>query len=156
MAEESISLSGSELTFLRALHEQGVEFMIVGLSAALLQGVPAVTQDIDLWVKDLGGPQFLAAVKSCKACYVPPGIAGMNPPMLASADLRGIDLVASCHGLGTIEQELRSAVEVFLGGIPTKVLPLERIIISKEAAGREKDRAALPMLRAALAAMKSS
>ena len=42
-----------ELALLGALVEEGVEFLVVGLAAAALQGVPAVTQDVDLWFADL-------------------------------------------------------------------------------------------------------
>ena len=154
MAEESISLSESELKFIRLLHEEGVEFLIVGLSAALLQGIPAVTQDIDLWVKDLGNENFLSAVRKFGATYIPPGIVGVNPPMLASEHLRGFDLVTKCQGLDSIDEELKNAFEVNLGGVLVKVLPLKRIILSKETANREKDKAVLPMLKAALGANK--
>jgi hypothetical protein len=43
------SLSLNELRFLRALLRRKVNFMVAGLSAAALQGVPVVTQDVDLW-----------------------------------------------------------------------------------------------------------
>ncbi len=152
MADESISLSEDEYRFLKILHDSGVEFMIVGLSAALLQGVPAVTQVIDLWVKDLGNEKFCAAVTNFGASYIPPGVAGMNPPLLASPLLRGFDLVTTCQGLGSVEQELPKALTVRLRDVPLKVLSLASIIKSKEVANREKDRAVLPMLRAALAA----
>ena len=152
MAEESISLSEGEVNFLKALHDQKVEFLIVGLSAALLQGVPAVTQDIDLWIKDLGKTAFLEAVAKCNAIYIPPAVVGSNPPLLASPDLRGFDLVTDCQGLSGIDEELKNAMIIHIHGIPIKVLPLDRIIKSKEAVGREKDKAVLPILKAALAA----
>ena len=41
-------LTDRELAFLRELVKTNVPFMIVGLSAAALQGAPVVTQDIDL------------------------------------------------------------------------------------------------------------
>ncbi len=49
-----LALSQKESNLLKALNENGVRFMIVGLSSALIQGAPVVTQDIDLWVEDLG------------------------------------------------------------------------------------------------------
>ncbi|MEO0325291.1 MAG: hypothetical protein AAF447_20205 [Myxococcota bacterium] len=42
-----------------------------------------------------------------------------------------------------------------MADVPLRVLPLERIIASKQAADRPKDRAALPQLRAALAATRA-
>ena len=38
----------NEIRFLRELVKNHVPFMIVGLSAAALQGAPVVTQDVDL------------------------------------------------------------------------------------------------------------
>src|SRR5439155_9486161 len=38
--------SDKEARFLQALVEEGVEFLVVGLAAAALQGAPAVTQDV--------------------------------------------------------------------------------------------------------------
>ena len=39
-------LTKSELRFLRALLRRKVRFMVVGLSAAALQGAPVMTQDL--------------------------------------------------------------------------------------------------------------
>ena len=43
-----------EIAFLAALRAARVEFLVVGLSAAALQGAPVVTRDVDLWVRDPG------------------------------------------------------------------------------------------------------
>ena len=61
MAAPSI-FTEKELAFLRELVRQRVAFMVVGLSAAALQGAPAVTQDIDLWFKDLADPKLKKAL----------------------------------------------------------------------------------------------
>ena len=55
--------SDREMAFLGALVSEGVEFLVVGLAAATLQGAPAVTLDVDLWVADLGDPRF--SMKPC-------------------------------------------------------------------------------------------
>ena len=49
-----LPFSESELRLLRVLLKRKVRFMIVGLSAATLQGAPVVTQDVDLWFENLG------------------------------------------------------------------------------------------------------
>ena len=155
MAEESISLSESELTLIRELTVSGVEFIIVGMSAALLQGVPAVTQDIDLWIKDLGSESFLSAIKKAGAIYIPPGLVDLNPPLLVGRDLRGLDLVTNCQGLNDFDLELKNAIKIRIRDIEVNVLPLERIILSKETAGRDKDLAVLPILKSALKVLRS-
>jgi hypothetical protein len=53
---EVLPLSDAELELLKSLTDYDVRFMIVGLSAAAMQGAPVVTQDIDLWFEDLHQP----------------------------------------------------------------------------------------------------
>ena len=55
-------LGESELRFLRALLQRKVPFMLVGLSAAALQGAPVVTLDVDLWFEDLTDPRIREAL----------------------------------------------------------------------------------------------
>ena len=50
---KNLIFDDKEVAFLRELKRRKVQFMIVGLSAAALQGAPVVTQDIDLWFRDL-------------------------------------------------------------------------------------------------------
>ncbi|MDP3231853.1 MAG: hypothetical protein Q8N26_03685 [Myxococcales bacterium] len=47
-AFDSESLTEGERAFLRTLSELGVDFLLVGMSAALLQGARGATEDIDL------------------------------------------------------------------------------------------------------------
>ena len=54
--------TSKEIAFFRALKKRKVPFLIVGLSAATLQGAPVVTQDVDLWIKNLGSDDFRKAV----------------------------------------------------------------------------------------------
>ncbi len=150
MEDVSISLSESEYQFLKSLCDAEIKFLVVGLSAALLQGVPAVTLDIDLWIKDLASPAFSKAVSAVGGTYIPPGLVGVNPPMLAGRDLKGFDLVTLCQGLDDFDNEYENAVKVTLREITLMVLPLERIIHSKTVANRDKDKASLPMLKAAV------
>ena len=49
-----LPFSESELRLLETLLKHKVRFMVVGLSAATLQGAPVVTQDVDLWFEKLG------------------------------------------------------------------------------------------------------
>ena len=61
MAEKAIFAS-NEVSFLKELQKIGVDYMIVGAAAAALQGAPIVTQDIDLWFRDLADPALKRAV----------------------------------------------------------------------------------------------
>jgi len=145
--------SDAEARFLRALTEEGVEFLVVGLSAAALQGAPAVTQDIDLWFRDLADPGIGRALKRVGGTYVAP--TGSTPPMFAGPAVALFDVVVTMHGLATFAEEAKRAVTVSLGGVRVKILPLARIIASKKATNRPKDRAILPVLEDAARTLRA-
>jgi len=141
-----------EIEFLKELMRQKVEFMIVGLSAAALQGAPVVTQDIDLWFRTLPDPGIAKALKKFDGSYIPP-VAG-NPPMLAGDGVELFDIVVHMHGLGEFDDELEHAIKIPLGRMKVLVLELERIIASKKATGRTKDKIVLKVLIDALKTIK--
>lgn len=141
-----------ETDFLKELVRRKVEFMIVGLSAAALQGAPVVTQDIDLWFRNLPDPDLEAALRKVRGAYVPP-VEG-NPPMLSGKGIELFDIVVDMSGLGAFDEEKKHAIGIPLGRIKVPVLKLDRIIASKKAAGREKDRIVLKVLSDALKAIR--
>jgi hypothetical protein len=65
-----------------------------------------------------------------------------------------LDIVTYMSGLGAFDEEYANSVALNVDGIPIRVLPLERIVVSKRASGRPKDLAALPALDEALAAVR--
>jgi hypothetical protein len=146
-------LTDKEERFLHALVEEGVEFLVVGLAAAALQGAPAVTQDIDLWFRDLADTALKRALRRAGATYIPPG--PQNPPLIAGGDAGLFDVVVHMHGLGSFAQEARRALRIRVGATEVRVLPLARIIASKKATDRPKDRAILPALEDALRVLRS-
>lgn len=145
---EQLPFAESEIRILSALLSARVKFIVVGLSAATLQGAPVVTQDVDLWFADLGDPKVSRALQSVGAAYVPPS--PLNPPMLAGEGAELFDIVLRMDGLESFEREYRSCVDVSLGEHQLKVLPLERILASKVAANRQKDTLTIPVLRDAI------
>jgi hypothetical protein len=146
----ALRLTQSELRFLRALLHRKVPFMIVGLAAAALQGAPVITQDVDLWFEDLNDPRLAQALRDVGAAYVPPG--HLNPPSFALAGTELFDIVLRMDGLRTFAEELGQCIDVPLGRYRLKVLSLERILTSKRAANRPKDRLVIPALEDSLAA----
>ena len=153
MAEKAI-FTGKEVSFLKELHKQGVEYMIVGAAAAALQGAPIVTQDIELWFKDLSDPNLRKAVAKVGGAIVPS--IGGHPPTFAGGGGELFDIVLTMHGLGGFEEETKNSFLVDLGGLPVRILALDRIIKSKETVGRPKDILTLPVLKDALATIKKS
>jgi hypothetical protein len=148
-----LPFSESELRLLGALLKHKVRFMVVGLSAATLQGAPVVTQDVDLWFEKLGEEKISLALREVGAAYVPPS--NHNPPMLAGAGSELFDVVIRMDGLGTFVDEYKNCVEILVGRHKLSVLALDRIIVSKLAANRPKDKLTIPILRDALAATQS-
>lgn len=145
--------TADEAAFLRELAARKVEFMIVGLSAAALQGVPAVTQDIDHWFKDLEDPRIAASVRAVGGALVPQ--TGLSPPLLAGKAVALFAIVLSMHGLKSFEEEAAGALRVRLGRLKVLVLPLSRILAGKKALRPPKDKLTIPLLEDALAVIES-
>jgi hypothetical protein len=78
----------------------------------------------------------------------------MQPPALGGKLGDRFDVVLTLSGLGHFAEEYERSPTVEIDGVNVRVLPLTRIIASKRAANRPKDRAALPALEAALAVLE--
>ncbi len=154
--EDFAAFTEGERAVLEALNRHGVRFMLVGLSAAVLQGANTGTRDIDIWFEDTSDARIFDAIHDAGGIWVS-GSFGMRPPQIGG-DAVGdrLDVVTHMHGLGKFADELPNTVAVEVDGIPLRALRLERIIDSKRAAGRYKDLAAIPALEEALAALRSS
>lgn len=150
------ALNESERAFLRALAELDVRFMVVGLSAAVLQGADTSTVNIDLWFEDREDPRIHEAAKRAGGVWVPSSF-GTMPPMLGGDELGDrLDVVLTLDGLGSFGDEASHIRTIEVDGLDLPVLDLERIIHSKRTAGRRKDLASLPSLEAALAAAREA
>jgi len=74
--------------------------------------------------------------------------------MFAGKGIELFDIVLTMDGLGQFDEERKHAIKIPLGRTKVLVLNLERIIASKEAAGRNKDRLVLKVLSDALKAIQ--
>ena len=148
---EVLPLSESELRLLESLLRHKIRFMVVGLSAAALQGAPVVTEDIDLWFDDLSNPKLSQALVKVGAAYVPPF--GHNPPMLGGAGSDPFDVVIRMDGLDEFADEWKRALEIKVGKLRLKVLPLERILA--QATNRPKDQRVIPVLQNTLRTLQT-
>jgi hypothetical protein len=152
---------------LRVLDEHGVEFVVVGGIAARLRGAPLLTQDVDVTpATDRRNLERLAAALEdlgarLRTATEPDGVPfPFDPGLLESATVwtlttkhGDLDLVVSPAGTGGYRDLITDANELKVAVKPdllVKVASLADVIRSKEAAGREKDRAALPLLRRTL------
>jgi hypothetical protein len=150
---EVLPLSESELRLLESLLRHKIRFMVVGLSAAALQGAPVVTEGVDLWFDNLNDPRLMPALIEVGAAYIPPF--GYNPPMLGGAGSEPFDVVIHMDGLKKFSAEWKTAVEIKVGKLRLKVLPLIRILASKQAANRPKDQRVIPVLQNTLLTLKT-
>jgi hypothetical protein len=113
-----------------------------------------VTQDVELWFENLTDPRIGDAVREIGAAYVAPS--QLNPPMFVGKSMELFDIVLTMDGLDSFKQELENCVDVALERRKLKVLRLDRILVSKQAANRPKDRLVVPVLSDALAASKAT
>jgi hypothetical protein len=150
---EVLPLSEAEFQLLAALLRHKIRFMVVGLSAAALQGAPVVTEDVDLWFENLNDSKLMPALIEAGAAYIPPF--GYNPPMLGGKGSEPFDVVIRMDGLEEFAHEWKRALQIKVGKLHLKVLPLERILASKQAANRPKDQRVIPVLQNTLRTLQA-
>ena len=146
-------LTPAERALLEALNTLGVPYLIVGMGAALIEGAPGTTQDLDLWFGQIDGVRLHQAAQQAGGFYTS-GF-GLQPPAIGGEGLDRVDIVLTASGLESFDRELAGAREYDLDGVPVKVLPLARVSASKRAAKRPKDLAQIPILEATLAARRA-
>ncbi|MCK6536547.1 MAG: hypothetical protein L6Q84_26550 [Polyangiaceae bacterium] len=146
---------------LEVLCRHRVEFIVVGMTAGVLQGAPLSTFDLDIVYSRAGEnlPRLLAALREVGAEFKHAGGRHIAPNE-SHLESPGHKLLETALGeldvLGTIDmnlgyQELLSdCVTLRLDGFEVRVLSLRRLIEVKERAGRPKDLAAVPVLRSTL------
>jgi hypothetical protein len=147
-------LTEAERRFLSELGVRGVRYMIVGLSAAALQGANTTTVDIDLWFESTGDPKIRDAAEAAGGMLIS-GF-GMMPTQLGGPLGDRFDVVTHMSGLDPFDDEYKLAQPLTVEGVSVSVLPLARILVSKRAANRPKDQAVIPALEEALAAIQAS
>jgi hypothetical protein len=147
------ALTPAERALFTALRARGVRFLVIDLGAAVLEGAPVATQDIDLWFETLDTDQLALAAKDAGGFWIS-GF-GMQPPSFGGDDLSRIDVLLTAHGLRRFADEYEAGLDREIEGVVVRVLPLERVIASKLATGRPKDAASVPVLEATLKARQA-
>lgn len=149
---DAFVLTDAERRFLRELEARGVRFLVVGLTAAALQGANTTSVDIDLWFETTADPRIGEAAQEAGGLWAS-GF-GMMPAALGGPLGDRFDVVLNMSGLERFEDEYAHSRAITVEGVPLRVLALDRILASKRAANRPKDRAAIPALEEALAAIE--
>jgi hypothetical protein len=150
-------------TVLAKLVEAQVEFIVVGGVSAVLQGVPITTVDLDICYRRT--PENIGRLASVVAAFKA-RLRGFPPDLPFTLDARAIqlgsnftleigdesfDLLGVMSGIGGYEDVINQAEDLVVGPLRLKVLSLAQLIATKEAAGRPKDLAVLPIIKATLA-----
>jgi len=155
------------VAMLQALVDHDVEFILVGGVAARLRGAPLLTQDVDITpAPDRANLERLATALEVlnarlRTAVEPDGVAlPVDPELLESASVwtlitryGDLDIVMTPAGTSGYRDLARSAgtLRISVGpDVSVTVASLADVIRSKEATGRDKDRAALPLLRRTL------
>ncbi len=147
---------------LTSLVEGNVAFIVVGGVAAVLDGAPVSTFDLDVvYSLDETNIDRLAGVlKELSAVYIDPGGRTIRP---TTERLRGgghhllrtrygrLDVMGSVGNALTFPELLSQSQTRSVRGLEIVVLGLEALIATKESADRPKDRAVLDLLRETLA-----
>lgn len=147
---------------LEVLGRHGVELIVVGVTAAVLQGAPVVTFDLDIVYRR--SPEnvvrLLSALDEIDAVFrntpgrrIAPNQTHLESSghKLLSTKLGPLDVLGSLDEATGYDELLPHAISLRVGDHDVRALGLERLIEEKERAGRPKDLAALPVLRATLA-----
>jgi hypothetical protein len=147
---------------LEVLHRHEVRYVLIGGLAAALRGSPTPTFDVD--ITPAAGSANLARLSAAltdldariRVDGIPEGLVfshdAASLAQMTTLNLvtrfGDLDIAFDPAGIAGYPQWEADATLVTVLGVPVQVASLDDIIRSKEAAGRDKDRLQLPMLRA--------
>jgi hypothetical protein len=145
---------------LETLDRHGVEYIVVGGVAAVLQGAPITTFDIDTLIKvdAANATKLLAALRELQARFREQRqeLAPTREDILAGGHLLLMTDSGPLDVLGFIGKGRRyedltgSSRSLLIGAQSVRVLELATLIEEKKALGRAKDRAVIALLESAL------
>jgi predicted nucleotidyltransferase len=143
------------LEIVAAATQAKLEFIVIGNVAAVLQDVPVMTHDIDLFVRDtpLNHKKIKSLAKQLAGALGQPYDPVSNMVRLTTPTMT-VDFVFALSSRRKFESVRSRAVRVKLGRREILVAALEDVIAAKEAAGRPKDKATLDLLKQTLQVKK--
>jgi len=149
------------LELFKALDRGGVEHVVVGGVAAILEGAPITTLDLDIVCRldDDNLLRLVTLLEELDAIYRDPAGREIRPTLdrlrsnkvnLLETQLGPLDVMQSIGPGWEWSDLIDRSHRLHVGDLEVWVLDLPSIIASKEMANREKDRAMLPVLRRCL------
>src|SRR6266511_446748 len=98
---------------IQSLGQEKIRFQLVGMSAAILQGVLVTTLDTDIWV-DLPERQYVRLMN----LILGQGGTALAPTLYALSDGHLVNFLFSVHGLRSFDAEFKHAAEGKIEGEP--------------------------------------
>jgi hypothetical protein len=128
---------------LEALVAEKIRYMLIGMSAAIVQGVMGTTMDVDIWI-DLPLRQYMRVQNLARSlgCAV-----GANTVVYVKDGTPVNFVFGDVGGIGSFKAESRHTKIMIFRGKKIPVLKLERILKSKETLRRDKDLAHIIQIR---------
>lgn len=139
--------------FLESLNAHEAKYLVVGAHAVAFHARPRATKDLDVLIEpsEENAQRTLAAIRD---------FFGGSDLGLSTADLMKpdtviqlgvapsrIDLLASLTAIRDFQAAWEARAQGRFGDVPTQYLSLEDLLLEKEQAGRDQDRADLRVLR---------
>jgi hypothetical protein len=154
-------MSADLTTLLERLLAAEVEVVLVGGLAAVVQGAPVTTFDVDVVHRRTGEnvDRLITFLTSIGARYrnhpgppLPPKRSALLGPghSLFMTDLGPLDALGAIEGGADYDQLLPESLPVPMGGRTVHVLSLAKIVALKRASSDPKDKLRLPVLEAVL------
>jgi hypothetical protein len=143
---------------LEVLVRNEVRFILIGGVAANVHGYPLPTEDVDI-TPETSSANYRRLAAALRELNARPRVGGEQNGVTVAlkTDLGNLDIVTKPDGTTGFSDLRRDAIDVDLGdSLTVAVASLPDIIRSKEAAGRAKDQASLPALRATLGRLEGS
>ena len=123
------------IRLLAAIETEQIRYAMIGMSAAIAQGVMASTLDVDLWI-DLPSRQYMRMQDLARKLGA---IVAANTVVYLT-DGTPVNFIYEVTGLGSFSNERRHFTSARIHGHNVPVLRLERILKSKQAILRDKDK----------------
>ena len=145
-------------SLLAALAEARLEVVLIGNAAAALHGAPVTTIDFDFMFRDTPTNlrKLKAVAQALRSVVLRPYYPVSKLYRMVNDDT-GLqaDFMPVIHGVRSFEGLKRRATTAVVGGQSVLVAALEDILKRKKAAGRERDRAVIPILEQTLRATRT-
>ena len=144
---------------LLVLAEAGVEFVVVGGVAAVAQGAPITTLDVDIVHRRTpeNVARLITALEQMGAHArqrpgLVPGADALGGPghQLLDTKLGPLDVLGEIEGGRGYDELCKTTIVTVVRGREVQLLSLEALLASKRRSSREKDRLIVPLLEAAI------